>query len=103
MLLTVGGKVLNAHADIAALHALDQAGGKLGGQIGVFAEILKIAAAQGAALDVYCRAQVNGHLLVLAGVAHAFADLAQQIPVKAGSCGASRRIADRLDAVVDPR
>ena len=101
MLLRVGREVFHAHADIPGLHRLDKAGGQFRRQVGILAEILKIAAAQGAALDVHRRAQNHGHLLVLAAVAHALAHLTQHVPVKAGRRGAGRGIAHRLDALVD--
>ena len=75
MLLAVGGKMLYAHADLVALDALDQTGGQFGRQVGVLAEILEIAAAEGRTLDVDRRTEIDGHLLVLAGNAQTVADL----------------------------
>ena len=82
VLLAVAGKVLHAGAHTAALYALDKPGRRFARQIGVFAEVLKVAPAKRRTLDVHRGAQDHGNLLVLAGVAHRFAKLAEHIPVK---------------------
>ena len=60
-LLVVGGKMLDGGADPLALHALDESGCKLARQVGILGVILKIAAAERAALDVHRRPQQNLH------------------------------------------
>ena len=101
MLLGVCGEVLDAGAHIPALYAVDKGGRELAGQIRVFGEILKVSAAQGAALDVDRGAEHHGELLVLAGVAHGLTHAREHRLVKGGRRGAGCREADRLDAVVD--
>ena len=44
--LAVGSKMLDARADIPALHALNEGGRQFARQIGVFAEILEVSPAQ---------------------------------------------------------
>ena len=101
VLLAVGGEVLDTGAHALALHAVNQAHGHLPRQIGILAEILKVAPAQGGALDIHCRAQNHAQVLMLAGLADFPANGAHGLPVKAGRRGAGGGEAHGLDGVVD--
>ena len=59
----VGGEVFGAGGYAVFLDAPDVAGGHFARQIRVFAEILKVSAAEGAALDVEAGAQQHAHVL----------------------------------------
>ena len=100
-LLIVGGKMLDAAAHTIALDAVDQCRAHLTAEIGVFAEILKVASAQRAALDVQTGAKQQGQILGAALVAQRFAQLFCQSGVKAGSHRRTGRETDRRDAFVD--
>ena len=90
-LLVVDGEVLGAGGDAFRLDAAHVGGGHLAGEIGILGEILKVAAAEGAALGVQARPQQNGDLLRGGLLAHGPADfLAQRrIPTArhGGGCG----------------
>ena len=62
-LLGVGRIVLDAGGYAVRLDAADQGRGQLSGEVGVFGKILKVSAAEGAALDVHAGAQqdVDAH------------------------------------------
>ena len=100
MLLVVGGEMLDGGAHVFALHALDVGRGDLAGQVGILGEVFKVAAAEGAALDVHRGAQHHGELLVLAGIADGLAHAGEQRPVEACRRGAGRGEAHRFDGVV---
>ena len=99
--LVVGGKVLHAGGHIFALHARNIGGGHLGGEVRVLGVILKVAAAQGAALNVYAGAQQHGHLFRLTFRAQGLANFLCQRTVKGGRYSGGSREADRADALVD--
>ena len=101
VLLRVDREVLDAGAHVPALDAVDQGRGHLTGQIRILREVLKVAAAEGRALDVDRRPEDDGELFVLAGIADGLAHPAEHLSVEGGCRGAGRREADRLDAVVD--
>ena len=69
-LLAVGRKVLGAGGNAAFLDAPDVGSGHFAGQIGVLREILKVPAAQGAALDVQAGAQQHRYPLGSSFFAH---------------------------------
>ena len=100
-LLIVGGKMLDAAADTIALDAVDQCRTHLTAEIRVLAEILKIASAQRASLDVQAGAQQQRQLLGAALVAQRFTQLFCQSRIKAGSHRRTGRETDRRDAFVD--
>ena len=99
-LLAVGSKMLGTGPHAFALYALDEPGGQLSGQEGVFAVILEVAAAQRAALDVDGRPQHHAHPRSPGFPAQGGAHPAGQGGVKAGGCRASGGKTDRLDALV---
>ena len=78
-LLAVDGKVLGAGGNAVFLDAPHIARRHFAGEERVLRKILKVAAAQGAALDVQARAQQHGHLLrgslLAQSLAHGFAQL----------------------------
>ena|SRR6185437_4501597 len=53
LFLVVAGEVLDAGGDAGELHAFDVADGQARGEIGVFAEVFAVAAAEGRAMDVH--------------------------------------------------
>ena len=69
-LLTVHRKVLGAGGDAVFLDAADVGRRHLAGKVGVLREILEVAAAQGAALDVQAGAQQHRHALCRGFLAH---------------------------------
>ena len=78
-LLTVHGKVLGAGGNAVFLDAADVGRRHLTGKVGILREILEVAAAQGAALDVQAGAQQHRHALCRClfahGCAHSLAKL----------------------------
>lgn len=100
-LLAVGGKVLHTGGHALALEPVHIGGGQLPRQIGVFAEILEIAPAQRAALDIEPRAQQHTHVFCLALLPQGFAQGADQGPVKGGGEGRCRGETGGIDALVD--
>ena len=100
-LLVIGGKVLDAAARSLGLQAVHQRRAHLPGQGGVLAVILKIAPAQGAALDVQPRAQQHGQVFPLAFPAQDVSQSLGQGRVEAGRYGRRGGKTNRLDAVVD--
>ena len=84
-LLIVGGKMLDATAHTVALDAVDQCRPHLTAEIGILAEILKVASAQGAALDVQAGTKQQGQILGAALVAQRFTELFCQSCIEAGS------------------
>ena len=74
--------MLHADADILALHAVYVVFGKLAGEVRVFGKILKIAATERRTLDVDGRAEQNGKVIRLAGVAKHFTGAAEQLAVE---------------------
>ena len=99
-LLAVDGKVLGAGRDAVLLDAADVACGHLARQIGVLREILKVAAAQRAALDVQAGAQQHRDLLCCGLFAHGLADgLAQGGVPAVGHGGRSREAGGRHTGV----
>ena len=74
--------MLHADADIPALHAVYVVFGKLAGEVRVFGKILKVAATERRTLDIDGRAEQNGKVLRLAGVAEHFAGAAEQFAVE---------------------
>ncbi len=103
ILLVIGGKVLDAGAHPLALHPADVGGGQLAGEVGVLRDVLKVAAAERAALDVDRRAQQNAHVLGLALLPEGLAQAGHELGVEAGRGGAGGGEADRLHAVIDPQ
>jgi hypothetical protein len=99
-LLIVGGKVLDGGPHAPALYAANVRSGQLTGQIRVLRNVLEIAAAQRAALDVNGGPQQDADILGLALVAQNLTHVLQKVRVKAGTGGAPGREADSLDAVV---
>ena len=77
-LLGVAGEVLGAGGHPVFLDAPDIPGGHFARQIGVLGEILKVPAAQGAALDVQPRAQQDAHPLGCGLLPQALANLLPQ-------------------------
>ena len=98
--LAVGGKMLGAGGHALPLHALDEGGGQFPGQEGVLAVIFKVAAAQGAALDVDGGPQHHLHPGGAGFAPQGRAHAAGQRGVKAGGRRAPGGEAHRLDAVV---
>ena len=101
--LAVQGKMLDARAHIPALDALGNGRGHPARQIGVLRKILKIPAAQRAALDIHRRTEHDRNPLMLAAVADGFPHPPDHIRIERGRCGAGGRKTDRPDAVVDPQ
>ena len=99
-LLIVGGKMLDACAYALALHTVDEPCGQLTGKVGVLGVVFKIAAAQGAALDVDGRPQQDLHAVGAGLPPEGGAHAAGQRRVKGCGCRTPCREADRLDAVV---
>ena len=83
-----------------ALYAANVRSGQLTGQIRVLRNVLEIAAAQRAALDVDGGSPQDADILGLALVAQNLTHVLQKVGVKAGTGGAPGREADSLDAVV---
>ena len=82
--LVVGGEMLEGCAHTLALNPVDPRRGHLAREIGVFGEILEVAATQGRALHVVAGAKqhihAQGHTLLAQGHAH----LAQQLHIPGG-------------------
>ena len=100
VLLIVHGKVLQADADILALHAVDVTRGELARQVRVLRKVLEVSAAERGALDICGRAEQNGKLLGLTGVAERDARFAEQRTVKRARHARSGRITRRRHAGV---
>ena len=99
-LLAVDGKVLGAGRDAVLLDAADIACGHLARQIGVLREILEVAAAQRAALDVQAGTQQHRDLLCCGLFAYGLADgLAQGGVPAVGHGGRSREAGGRHTGV----
>ena len=64
--LIVAGKVLDAAAHAGALHTADEGGAHFTGEHRILAEVLEVATAQRAPLDVETRPQQQRHILRLA-------------------------------------
>ena len=90
-LLTVHREVLGAGRDAVLLDAADIARRHFTGQIGVLREILEVAAAQRAALDVQAGAQQDRNFLCGGFLAHGLADGLAQGGVPAVCHGGGRR------------
>ena len=99
-LLIVGGKMLDACAYAFALHTVDEPCGQLTGKVGVLGVVFKIAAAQGAALDVDGRPQQDLHAVGAGLPPEGGTHAAGQRRVKRCGRRTPGREADRLDAVV---
>ena len=100
MLLVVGGEVLDGGAHVLGLNAVDEGGGHFAGEVGIFGEVFKVSAAQGAALDVHCGAKNHAQALVLAAVADGLTHAVDQILVKGGGGSAGGGHADGFNGVV---
>ena len=99
-LLIVGGKMLDAGANALALHAVNEARGQLPGQIRILGVILKVAATQGAALDVDGGPQQNLHAAGACLPPKRRAHAAGQRRVKGRRGRAACGEADGFDAVI---
>ena len=82
-LLTVHSKVLGAGGNAVFLDAADIGRRHLTGKVGILREILEVAAAQGAALDVQAGAQQHRHALCCGLLAHGCAHSLAQCRVPA--------------------
>ena len=82
-LLTVHGKVLGAGGNAVFLDAADVGRRHFTGKVGVLREILEVAAAQGAALDVQAGAQQHRHALCRCFFAHGCAHSLAKLRVPA--------------------
>ena len=90
-LLTVHGKVFGAGGNAVFLDAADVGRRHLTGKVGILREILEVAAAQGAALDVQAGAQQHRHALCRCFFAHGCAHSLAQRGVPAVGHGSRGR------------
>ena len=95
--------MLDACTHVFALYAFDQGCCHLSRQIGILGKILEIPAAQRAALDIDRRPQQDAQFLMLAAFTQCFAHFLHQFRIEGSRRSAGCRIADRLDAVIDPQ
>ena len=99
--LAVAGKMLQAGADAAALHAADHGSRELAGQHGILGKVFEIPSAERISLDIRARAEQQPHAVGRSFLSDRPSDLLQQLRVPAagaqngcGKAGRGQRVID---------
>ena len=95
--------MLQADADVLALHAVDVARGQLARQIRVLGKVLEVSAAERGPLDIGGRTEQDGKLLRLAGLAERDAGFPEERAVERARHARAGRITRRRHAGVQPQ
>ena len=103
VLLIVGGEMLQADADVLALHAVDVARGQLARQVRVLGKVLEVSAAERGPLDICGRTEQDGKLLRLAGLAERDAGFPEERAVERARHARAGRITRCRHAGVQPQ